>query len=203
MIDLWNPGHVTTDINCNKKQKAEVETKWWRFTIEANIRKILVSGMMEKGKHSLLSSSGMRRCANGTPTSARITMLLHHRGQSQLIVFTDLWAKQRSGIKVANPEYGELDRDELFGLLRAGRDTLSEHVTYYGPLRGFPYYITWHHTHPPVRHLSNSVGLSSENPHQCPVQSSNRGAGNRYPIFTYSIQMYIKLILFMGTVILQ
>lgn len=43
---------------------------------------------------------------------------------------------------MANPEYGELDRDELFGLLRAGRDTLSEHVTHYGPLRGFPYYIT-------------------------------------------------------------
>ena len=45
---------------------------------------------------------------------------------------------------------------ELIGLLRAGRETLSEHVTHYGPLRGFPYYITWHHTHPPVRHPRTS-----------------------------------------------
>jgi hypothetical protein len=81
----------TTDINRNKKKRKSRKSRPSdEDLLGANIRKTLVSGMMEKGKHSLLSSPGMRRCANGTPSSARITVLVHNRGQSQLILFTDL-----------------------------------------------------------------------------------------------------------------
>jgi hypothetical protein len=100
-------------------------------------------------------------------------------------------------------KYGELGRTYWSFACRT-RDTLRTRNPLWSTAR-FPvlYNLTPHPSicSPPENQQKNSVGLSPENPHQYPVHSLRIVVQGTDVLVLLTV--YIKLILFMGTVILQ